>query len=494
MVFEAFQSQRFSTDSPHHSPTDVVSNSQGTLQTERNQQAETSNTLLQKSIKSLEQPHLVYFGRKAGNRVEWTNTAETNICKISGLPTWSNEYRLAYLNNFETKVLKERQPFLTIEIDMRLLKLFNDRYGQDTADKALRQFTRALREQLDKWVKDYPDSEYYLYKMHEGGDDYSLGVTGPIELLFKIQNELGLFLDNNNKPEPNEDLLFTEKNVKGQSQSTRLSAECGTSLIGEGENVVEALPMLQEKYKYPVEKRRDPTQISGTDLQHDLVETYKHIANLELVKSKASQIFVELEAGDDAVREALISIRNLIKDEVYGADFDTKIQGLLNPPPEQLSRSEIYTKMDEIRLTISASMKELLRIRVPEGITETFARAEWVEVKNREIQNASANFEKVFGSLSSIFGERRKSAAGEYYTANLVRICERIQFSIKKRVPLSVPLLTFLGIMEPSTQGNLTAYVSALIKQDYKLSPLRKEVLGQSLEPHLEELTDIIYN
>lgn len=428
---------------------------------------------------------------REGNRVEWTDGR--NRCSVTGLPTWTNEYRIAYLNHMGERIFDKNQGLLIIKIDMRLLKLFNDKYGEETANKALVQFTEALLNKLDELIgsndPSQDDSEYYLYKLRDGGDDYELEVSGSNVLLNRVMQKLPEFLDH----EVGE---FSDIDKHGKLVTTPLGAECGMSVIGAGVDPRLTLASFQDKYKYDRERRRDPYKVRGLDLYHDIHETYEHAAYAELTVSKYLQIFTELNQSDSEIRETIQPAKDILV-KLLPEHMEDLIVSELAPPPDQ------FTSLDAIRNKVQSLRQVLLisplnRIKPSteaRGVQPTEEAIEEAnEYKSQLAQDFRESIEPAFTLLPKIFGERRKSMAGEYYTTMLVRMCQDLISRFQFNQPLTPKQLCFLGAMQYDTTILVSTYVVDLIKQYRKLKDeeVRKKGLPQINRPLPADFRELI--
>lgn len=438
----------------------------------------------------------VYRTEKIGKRVEWTDGR--NRCQVTDLPIWTNQYRLQFLDNLGVRVFKDRYGFLVVEIDMRLLKLFNDRYGETTANKALVQFTEALIAKLDEWTAAEESAEYYLYKLRDGGDDYSLSISASKELLERIIRELPPFL-NAGIPD------FEDYNKANILEKRELGAECGMSLVPAGDEAITTLLKVQQENDFPRDRRRDVNQISGIDLHHDILESHKHVASKELAKSKFLQIFTELENGDNLVRKAIQPAYEEIK-ELFPTDFEERILALTQLDPAGMSQQELDERVSAIeQLVMHSNPFESIKPLYKEGDSAAAVETARQDAKSlkREIKALfELTMNNAFLELPKLFGERRKSPACEIYTIALVRICQDLITRVKGELPIPPKLLNFLGVIHYDTTIRLSNYVFDLLKRQNVLNRTAAEeaqrekgipIIRKSTPENLKDLLEFTY-
>lgn len=458
-----------------------------------------------------------YRTEKVGNRVEWTDGR--NRCQVTDLPIWTNQYRLQFLDNLGVRVFKDHYGFLVVEIDMRLLKLFNDRYGETTANKALVQFTEALIAKLDEWTANEENAEYYLYKLRDGGDDYSLSISASKELLERIFRELPVFLDSGIpdfvgalKKKSDEKLVAGEDELtpieeKNEEilQATNLGAECGMSLIPAGDEAISTLLKVQKESDFPRDRRRNVNEIRGIDLHHDIMESHKHVASKELAKSKFLQIFTELENGDNLVRKAVKPAYEEIK-LLFPPNFEERILALTQLDPAGMSQEELSARVSAIeQLVMHSNPFESIKPLYKEGDSAAAVETARIDAKTlkREIKALfELTMNNAFQELPKLFGERRKSPACEAYTIALVRICQDLITRVKGELPIPPKLLNFLGVIHYDTTIRLSNYVLDLLKRQNALNRTAAEdalrergipIVRKSTPDNLKDLLEFTY-
>jgi hypothetical protein len=307
------------------------------------------------------------------------------------------------------------------------------------------------------------NAHFVLYRPQSGGDEFTLSITGPDEILKKIKAE------------------FPERirHMEYEGISEVIGAECGSALFTHAEQQTFAQGALSEDnginlaLEQKVKELENNLALEDKDVKNlyglgrfdklsYLYQLLQLVCLKQLSDQKVQEILKELVKADSDVAKLLqpaaetvtTSNRDAISDNGL-IDFSVVVEDLIAQSVEMLSHP--ISKIDNL----VAALEDQPFDRTTKGLSK------------ESHHKISAAFRTIHQSLAENFGSRRMTTAGQTCFGYITRRCERVETRIDDSNRLSLRDLVFLGLLSQGTLAKLQEYVLELT------NAIGKDALGK---------------